>query len=47
MGGQVPRRRKLQPVQRHMRAVQIDRVAIFKQASRSSRFVLLDNIPLG
>ncbi|HEV7327290.1 MAG TPA: DUF1045 domain-containing protein [Bosea sp. (in: a-proteobacteria)] len=24
----------------------IDRVAIFKQASRSSRFVLLDNIPL-
>lgn len=27
--------------------VQIDRVAIFKQQSRSSRFVLLDNIPLG
>jgi putative phosphonate metabolism protein len=27
--------------------VLIDRVAIFKQASRSSRFVLLDNIPLG
>ena len=27
--------------------VQIDRVAIFKQVSRSSRFVLLDNIPLG
>lgn len=27
--------------------VQIDRVAIFKQESRSSRFVLLDNIPLG
>lgn len=26
---------------------QIDRVAIFKQSSRSSRFVLLDNIPLG
>ncbi|MGE7470404.1 DUF1045 domain-containing protein [Bosea sp. NPDC003192] len=25
----------------------IDRVAIFKQESRSSRFVLLDNIPLG
>jgi putative phosphonate metabolism protein len=25
----------------------IDRVAIFKQDSRSSRFVLLDNIPLG
>lgn len=27
--------------------VQIDRVAIFKQESRSSHFVLLDNIPLG
>jgi len=27
--------------------VLIDRVAIFKQQSRSSRFVLLDNIPLG
>ncbi|MCV9936502.1 DUF1045 domain-containing protein [Boseaceae bacterium BT-24-1] len=27
--------------------VQIDRVAIFKQESRTSRFVLLDNIPLG
>jgi putative phosphonate metabolism protein len=27
--------------------VQIDRVAIFRQASRSSRFVLLDSIPLG
>jgi putative phosphonate metabolism protein len=27
--------------------VQIDRVAIFKQESHSSRFVLLDNIPLG
>jgi putative phosphonate metabolism protein len=28
-------------------AALIDRVAIFKQASRSSRFVLLDSIPLG
>lgn len=27
--------------------VLIDRVAIFKQVSRTSRFVLLDNIPLG
>jgi len=27
--------------------VQIDRVAIFKQESRASRFVLLDSIPLG
>lgn len=27
--------------------VQIDRVAIFKQESRDSRFVLLDSIPLG
>ena len=27
--------------------VPIDRIAIFKQASRSSRFVLLDSIPLG
>lgn len=27
--------------------VQIDRIAIFKQASRGSRFVLLDTIPLG
>ena len=27
--------------------VRIDRVAIFKQQSRSSRFVLLDSIPLG
>lgn len=39
-------------VQAHAQAVPagpvlIDRVAIFKQQSRTSRFVLLDNIPLG